>query len=140
MQPLAIALVTLVLGQLGKPLDGNWTASYQGTTYVRLTFTDGATALQGTMSLGPRIHVDTQGNVDSVTEAASMPTRIFDIRWSNGALSFGRDDGPGVDRYEFRLIDATHGELFLILSGEEQRQVAAGQIPLPKPFQLTKTP
>jgi len=107
MRPFAIAFVGLVLGQPGNVLNGNWTANFQGTTYVRLAFAEGATVPQGTMSIGQRIHVDDEGN---------------------------------VDRFEFRLIVANHAELAPILSGEERRQLAAEQIPLPKPFRLTKAP
>ena len=65
MRPFAIALVGLVLGQPGNVLNGNWTANFQGTTYVRLAFAEGATAPQGTMSIAKSIHVDDEGNVDS---------------------------------------------------------------------------
>jgi hypothetical protein len=140
MRPLAIALVGLVLGQPGNVLNGNWTANFQGTTYVRLAFAEGATVPQGTMSIGQSIHVDDEGNVDRVTAASSTPTRMLDIRWNDGVLSFGINDGPDVDKFEFRPIDANHAELAPILSVEERRQLAAEQIPLPKPFRLTKTP
>ena len=100
MRPFAITLVALVLGQPGNVLNGNWTASFQGTTYVRLAFAEGSTVPQGTMSIG---------------------------------------QSPDVDRFEFRLIDANHAEVALIVSGEERRQFAAEQIALPKPFRLTKT-
>jgi hypothetical protein len=140
MRPFAIAFLGLVLGQPGNVPNGNWAANFQGTTYVRLAFVDGATAPQGTMSIGQNINVDDEGNVDSVTAASSTPTRMLDIRWNDGVLSFGINDGPDVNRFEFRLIDAKHAELALIFSGEERRQLAAEQIPVPKPFRLTKTP
>jgi hypothetical protein len=140
MRPLAIAFVGLVLGQPGNVLSGSWTANFQGTTYVRLAFAEGATALQGTMSIGQSIHVDDEGNVDRVTAASFTPNRMLDIRWNDGVLSFGIKDGPDVDRFEFRLIDANRAELAMILSGEERSQAAAGQLPLPKPFRLTRTP
>ena len=140
MRPFAIAIVALVLGQPGNVLNGTWTADFRGTTYVRLVFAEGATVPQGTMSIGPRLHADDDGNVDSVTAASSTPTRMLDIRWSDGVLSFGINDGPDVDRFEFRLIDANHAELSLILSEEEKREAAAEHLPLPKPFPLTKTP
>jgi hypothetical protein len=111
-----------------------------GHTYVRLTFAEGATVPQGTMSIGQSIHVDDEGNVASVTAASSTPTRMLDIRWNDGVLSFGINDGPDVDRFEFRLIDANHAEMAMILSEEERRQAAAERLPLPKPFRLTKTP
>ena len=101
MRPFAIAFVGLVLGQPGNVLNGNWTANFQGTTYVRLAFAEGATAPQGTMSIGQSIHVDDEGNVDRVTAASSTPTRMLDIRWNDGVLLFGVNDGPDVDRFEF---------------------------------------
>ena len=140
MRPFAIAFVGLVLGQPGNVPNGNWTANFQGTTYARLAFAEGATVPQGPMSIGQKIHTDDEGDVDSVTAASSTPTRMLDIRWNDGVLSFGINDGPDVDRFEFRLIDANHAELAPIFSGEEWRQLAAEQIPLPKPFRLTKTP
>jgi hypothetical protein len=140
MRPFAIAFVGLVLGQPGNVLNGNWTASFQGTTYVRLAFAEGATVPEGTMSMAKSIHADDEGNVDSVSAASSTPTRMLDIRWSDGVLSFGIHDGPDVDRFEFRLIDANHAELVMIFSEEERRQAAAEHLPIPKPFRLTKTP
>ena len=141
MRPFAIALVGLALGQPGNVLIGNWTADFQGTTFVRLVCVEGATSPQGTLSIGQRVHVDGEGNVDSVTAASSStPSRMVDVHWNDGVLSFGINDGPDVDRFEFRLIDANHAELAMILSGDERRQAAAEHMPLPKPFQLTKTP
>ena len=70
MRPFAIAFVGLALGQPGNVLNGNWTANFQGTTYVRVAFAEGATAPQGTMSIGKSIHVDDERNVDSVTAAS----------------------------------------------------------------------
>jgi hypothetical protein len=92
------------------------------------------------MSIGQTIDVDDGGNVDRVTAASSTSTRMLDIRWNDGVVSFGINDGPDVNRFEFRMIDANHAELAMILSGEERRQAAAEQMPLPKPFRLTKTP
>src|SRR3954467_12512012 len=103
MRPFALALMGLAVGQPGNVLTGNWTASFQGTTYVRVAFAEGATAPQGTMSIGQGIHVDDERNVDSVTAASSTPTRMVDLRWNDGVLSFGINDGPDVDRFEFRL-------------------------------------
>src|SRR5262245_929184 len=129
MGPFVRAFVGLVLGQPGNVLNGNWTANFQGTTYVRLAFAEGATAPQGTMSIGQSIHVDDEGNVDRVTAASSTPTRMLDMRWNGGVLSFGINDGPDVDRFEFRLIDANHAELTMIFSEEERRQAGVEQLP-----------
>jgi hypothetical protein len=140
MRPFAIAFVGLVLGQPGNVLNGNWTANFQGAPYVRLAFAEGATVPQGTMSIAQRIHADDEGNVDSVIVGSFTPTRMLDLRWNDGVLSFGINDGPDVDRFEFRPIDANHAELVPIFSEEERRQLAAEHIPLPKPIRLTKTP
>jgi hypothetical protein len=140
MRPFAIAFVGLVLGQPGNVLNGNWTANFQGTTYVRLAFAEGATVPQGTMSIAQSIHADDEGNVDSVIVGSFRPTRMLDLRWNDGVLSFGVKDGPDVDRFEFRPIDADHAELAMIFSEEERRQAAAEHLPVPKPFRLTKTP
>jgi hypothetical protein len=140
MRIFAIAFVGLVLGQPGNMLNGNWTANFQGATYVRLAFAEGATVPQGTMSIAQSIHVDDEGNVDSVIVGSSTPTRMVDIRWNEGVLSFGTNDGPDVDRFELRLIDANHAELTPIFSEEERRQFTAEHIPLPKPLRLTKAP
>lgn len=140
MRFLATAFVALVLGQPGDVLNGSWTASFQGTTYLRLTFAGGVTMPQGTMSIADSIHGDDAGNVDNVIVGSFAPTRMLDVGWSDGVLSFSINDGPNVDRFEFRLIDATHAELAMMLSEEERRQAAAEQLPLPKPFRLTKTP
>jgi len=111
MRLLAMAFVGLVLGQPASVLNGNWTASFQGTTYVRVAFAEGAPAPRGTISIGPRIHADDEGNVDSVTPASSTPSRMLDMRWKDGVLSFGINDGPDIDRFVFRMIDANHAEL-----------------------------
>lgn len=138
MRPFTMAFLGLVFGQLGN-VSGNWTANFQGTTYVRLAFAEGATVPQGTISIGQTIHVDPEGNVDSVTAISRAPTRMFDVRWKDGVLSFSVSDGPDVDRFEFRLIDANHAELAMIFTEEERRQSGTDQMPL-KPFPLTKTP
>jgi hypothetical protein len=139
MRSFAIALVGLVLGQPGNVLNGNWTANFQGATYVRVAFAEGAVP-QGTMSIAQSIHADDEGNVDSVTVGSFTPTRMLDLRWNDGVLSFGINDGPDVDRFEFRPIDANHAELSMIFSEQERRQFAAEHLPVPKPFPLTKTP
>jgi hypothetical protein len=140
MRPFAIAFVGLVLGQTGNVLNGNWTANFQGTAYVRLAFAEGATVPQGTMSIAHSIHADDEGNVDSVVVGSFTPAQMLDMRWNDGVLSFGVKDGFDVDRYEFRLIDANHAELAMIFSEEERRVAAAEHFPLLKPFRLTKAP
>ena len=136
MRPLAIAFVGLVLGQAANVLNGNWTANFQGTTYVRLAYAEAGTAPQGTMGIGQSIHVDDEGNVDNVTAASSTPSRMTDIRWNDGVLSFGINDAADVDRFEFRLIDANHAELGPIFSSLSRDFLGQNRpavwIPLPR--------
>jgi hypothetical protein len=91
------------------------------------------------MSIGQSIHVDKAGDVDSATAASSTLTPMLDVRWDGAVLSFGINEGDDIDRFEFRPIDANHAELTLILSQDQRQELAADQIPLPKPFHLTRS-
>ena len=63
---------------------------------MRLTFDEGATVPHGTMSIAQSIHGDAGGNVDNIVVGSFTPTRLLDIRWNDGVLSFGINDGPNV--------------------------------------------
>jgi hypothetical protein len=139
MRLLALAFVTLVLGQPLGPYSGDWTADFHGTTYVRLALKEEAGVPKGAMSIGTSIHVDKSGNLDGVTEAASTLTPILDVRRSGDVLAFSYKTDADVDQFELRLIDANAAELRLILPEEAQQELAADGIPLPKPFRLSKT-
>lgn len=132
----SLALAGLALMQSGT-MSGSWTAEYGGTTYVHLVLESGA-APRGTMSIGRSIHVDEKGNVDGATPAPSALAQMLDVHRSGDVLSFGFNDGDQIDRFEFRLIDANHAELMLIMSEEQRQQLADDRIPLPKPFPLTR--
>ncbi|HEX7140630.1 MAG TPA: hypothetical protein VF219_22450, partial [Vicinamibacterales bacterium] len=80
MRLLALAFVTVVLGQPLGSYSGDWTADFHGTTYVHLALNDKAGAPQGAMSIGKSIHVDGQGNIDGVTEAAPTLRPMLDVR------------------------------------------------------------
>jgi len=140
MRLLALAFVTVVLGQPLGPYSGDWTAALNGTTYLRLTLNDRAGAPQGAMSICKSIQVDGQGNVDRVTEAPSALTPMTDVRRSGNVLSFSYDDGGhDVSKFELRLIDPNTADLTVLLPEEERQQLTAEGIPLPKPFRLAKS-
>ena len=139
MRLLALAFVTVMLGQ-PLPSSGDWTADFHGTTYLRLALNDKAGAPQGAMSIGKSIHVDGQGNVDRVTEAASTLSPMTDVRRSGNVLSFSYEgNGHDVSKFELRLIDTNTAELTLLISEGERKQLAAEGISLPKPFRLAKS-
>jgi hypothetical protein len=133
-------VVAIALAQTGAAVTGDWTATYRGTTYVRLALVDGPAAPQGTISLGQTVHVDEDGNVDNATPPSATATakRITNVRWNGAVLSFAIDDDGDVDTFEFRLIDADHAELQMTFSDEQKLELAGEHIPLPKPFPLTK--
>jgi hypothetical protein len=139
MRPLIVAFVAIALGQSGNSLNGNWAATFQGTTYVRLAVADSAAGPQGTMSIGQSIHVDQEGNVDQVTQASPTLNRMVDVRWNVSVLSFAINTSGDDERFEFRLTDANHAELTPIISEEQRQELAAERIPLPKPFALART-
>lgn len=139
MRLLALTFVTVVLGQPLGPYSGDWTADFHGTTYVRLALSDQAGAPRGEMSIGKDIHVDGQGNLDMVTEAAPTLRPMFDVQRNGDVLSFSCKIDDDVDRFELRLIDTNTAELTLLIPEEERRELAADGIPLPKPFRLAKS-
>ena len=141
MRILALAFLTVTLGQPIGPYGGDWTADFHGTTYVRLVLSDKGGAPQGAMSIGTSLHVDGQGNIDGVSEAASTLTPMLDVRRSGEVLSFSYRSGDNVDvdTFELRLIDSNTAELTLLLPEEARQELAADGIPLPKPFRLAKS-
>lgn len=139
MRLLALAFVTVVLGQPLGPYSGDWTAEFNGTTYVRLALNDKAGAPQGALSIGQSIHVDGQGNVDRVTEAAPTLRPILDVRQNGDVLSFSYENGGDIDKFELRLINTNTAELTVLIPEEARQELAADGIPLPKPFRLAKS-
>ena len=140
MRLLALAFVTVMLGQSPGPFTGDWTADFHGTTYLHLRLNDNAGAPRGAMSIGKSIKVDGQGNVDLVTEAPSTLRPMKDVRRIGNVLSFSyEDDAHDVSQFELRLIDTNTAELTLILPEDERQQLAAEGVSLPKPFRLAKS-
>jgi hypothetical protein len=139
MRLLALAFVTVMVGQPLGSYSGNWTADFHGTTYVRLALRDTAGVPQGAMSIGKSIHVDGQGNLDGVAEAPSTLGPIIDARRNGDVVSFSYENGGDVDKFELRFIDTNTAELRLMLPEEARQELAADGIPLPKPFRLVKS-
>src|SRR5262245_58429050 len=102
MRALALAFVTVMVGQPLGSYSGNWTADFHGTTYVRLALRDTAGGPQGAMSIGRSIHVDAQGNVDEAAEASSTLGPIIDARRNGEVVSFSYESGGDVDKFELR--------------------------------------
>jgi hypothetical protein len=140
MRFLALAFVTVALGQPLGPYSGDWTAEFNGTTYLRLTLHDKDGAPQGAMSMCTSLQIDKQGNVDRVTEAPQTLRPVTDVRLSGNVLSFSHDDGGhDVSPFELRLIDPHTAELTVLLTEEERQGLAAEGVPPPKAFRLVKS-
>lgn len=139
MRFLVLAFAMVTLGQPPGPYSGDWTADFQGTTYVRLALQENAGTPQGTMSIGRTIHVDKQGNVDAVSEAESTLKPMLNVRRSGDVLSFAYPDGDEPTRFELRLIDTNTAELRMLISEEDRQELAADGIPLPRPFRLVRS-
>ena len=140
MRVMALAFVTVMLGQPLGPYSGDWTAQFNGTIYVRLTLNDKAGTPQGAMSICRSIEVDGQGNLDRVTEAPSTLRPMTDVRRNGNVLSFSYDDGgQDVSKFELRLIDPNTADLTVLIPEEELQQLAAEKIGVPKPFRLSKS-
>src|SRR5215831_1107965 len=116
MQLLALAFVTVMLGQPLGLYTGDWTADFNGMTYVRLTLADKAGGPHGAMSIGTTIHVDAQGNIDSITQASSTLKPMLDVSRNGDVLSFScrNGDDSGSDQFELRFIDPNTAELTLL--------------------------
>jgi hypothetical protein len=131
-------ICTTALVQSGAAsLAGQWTATYDGRTFVRLELKPAGDVFTGGLSLG-NIEVDNKGAVSRVAEAPRTLAPIFDVARRDALILFSRKDGESVDRFELKPIDATHAELRLLLSDADRRDLAAIGVPAPKPITLTK--
>jgi hypothetical protein len=139
MRLLALAFAAVTLGQPLGPYSGNWTAEFQGTTYIRVALNDQGGAAHGAMSICSSIHVDGQGSIDRATEAPTSLRPMLDVRRRGDVLSFAFKDNDDVDRFELRFLDVNTAELTLLLSDEARQELAADGIPVPKPFRLAKS-
>jgi hypothetical protein len=116
---------------------GSWTAEFNGRTFIRLELRVVSGALTGSLSTG-ELQVDEQGGIRQVGEAPRSPLPIFDVTHQSATVTFSRKDVHDTDRFEFRVVDDSRGELRLILTDEVRKELAADGIPLPKPIILAR--
>src|SRR5436305_8537172 len=76
-----------------------WTCEYFGRTLARLELQDVNGSVMGRMSIG-YFHVDSDGKLDAVIEAATVFTPIFDVVRRDGVLSFAKLNDGTTDRYD----------------------------------------
>ena len=130
------AVVTVLFGQVTpQSFVGTWAAEFKGVTYARLELQNESGSISGRVSLGG-IHVTNDGTVDEVSFPATNWTPVFDVRLSNGVLTFARKDGDDIDRFELRLL-GSDAELTLVFTADDRERLAQEDVPLPKPFRLT---
>lgn len=118
-------------------ITGSWTAEFNGRTFIRLELRIASAALTGSISTGD-LEVDEQGGIRKVEEAPRNPSPIFDVTRQSDTVTFSRKDSRDTDRFEFRVVDDSRGELRIIFTDEVRKELAADGIPLPKPIVLTR--
>jgi hypothetical protein len=121
----------------GNTAVGSWSAELEGHSYVRLELHSAAGKLSGTLAVFD-IQVDDQGGVRSVGELPHDAIPIFDVSQQGSTVTFSRKDEDDTDRFEFRLIDSTHGELRFLMAEDFRAELSANGIATPKPFLLTR--
>ena len=134
-----LTLTALLAGQpANQPIDGSWTATFEGRTFIRLEIKTVNAALGGGISLG-NIELDPQGVVRRVEVARPNLTPIFDVKRTAASVTFSIREGGGTDHFELRLLEKGDAELHFVLSDEDRKELKTEGVPLPKPIRLTKT-
>ena len=135
---LAAALTLVPLTQADTPsVVGSWAAEFKGQTFIRLDLRLSSGALAGSLRTGD-IEVDEQGSLRRVGTLPSDPKPLFDFTQTAAAVTFSRKDGEHTDRFEFRALDRTRGELRLLFTEEMRKELAAEGIAVPKPIVMTR--
>ena len=122
---------------------GIWTASFSGTTYVRLELKQANGTMAGTISLGD-IGLDPQGAVNRATPYPQKPRTLFDVKPTATGLAFSCKDTGDTDRFEMRVnFNGSAGangtaELHVVLSDDMRQELKEEGIPGMKPFPLRK--
>jgi hypothetical protein len=134
-----VALMTAVSGsQTGSAaIPGLWTAQFEGQTFIRLELASANGTMTGSISLG-NIEVDERGALRRVDAATGGQTPIFDVTLRDSVLTFSVKESSDTDRFEFRLLEAGHGELAFLLNDANREELAASGIPVPRPVALAK--
>jgi hypothetical protein len=123
--------------QSNAPFAGTWTADHQGKPLVRLELQTKEGAVSGWIQLAD-IHVDAQGNVDTVTSGLSERAPIADVVVRGLTIAFARHDGDDVDPFELTVTDDGRAELRFVPPEALRAELAADGVAVPKPFRLTR--
>jgi hypothetical protein len=138
---LFVALIASTLGQSPdvQPFAGRWAADHDGLPVVRLDLRMNAGTLNGWVQLAD-IHLDAQGEVETVQSGLSTASTLIDITPRSGALAFSRRDGNDIDHFEMRVLDDHAAELRWLPSDADRRELVDSGVPngIPKPIRLTK--
>ena len=116
--------------------EGNWTAEFEGVTFVRFEIGVANGKPGGRISLG-NIEVNADGGLRSASAAPAHLKEIFDVAVRGAVVSFSHKDSHDIDRFEIRQA-GDHAELWFLLSDETRKELAAAGIPVPKPITLKK--
>jgi hypothetical protein len=134
---MAVAITALSAGQPASgPIDGSWTAEFEGRTFIRLDIKTVNGAIAGGLSLG-NIEVDPQGVVSRADVAPLKLTPIFNATMKGSTLTFFRKDDHDTDQFELRWLENGVVELRFILNDDDRKELAASGVPPPKPIRLT---
>ena len=135
-----LALTVLLAAQpTNQPIDGSWTATFEGRTFIKLEIKTVNGALGGGISLG-NIELDAKGVVRRVEVARPSLTPIFDVKRKASSVTFSIKEGEGTDHFELRLLAKGDAELHFVLTDEDRRELKSEGVPLPKPIRLTRAP
>jgi hypothetical protein len=135
---LAAALAAVQIPQTSSSPAGVWAAAFNGTTFVRLELHDEGATLAGRIATSP-IQVDEKGDLRHVAELSSEARAIFDVKRHGTVVTFSaKDSDDDTNNFEFRMLDSARAELKWIPSKAFRAELAANDIPVPKPFVLTR--
>ena len=136
---LVAAILASTLGQAGgQPFVGQWAAEQNGRPVVRLELRVTNGALGGSIQLAD-IHVDGNGNVETVLSDLSPASALVDVVAQTKTVVFARRDGNDIDQFEMTLTDDASAELRFVPTAAVLRELADDGIPMPRPIRLTRT-
>lgn len=117
-------------------LVGTWTATFKGTTFMRLRFAKRAGKLTATLSNG-QVILDSQGNISSVKVMPGVQkVKVEKMEGNTVYLRQGTKEKPL--RFAFRLQDKTHAKLEILHPKPALFNPSAPAVTAPKPISLVK--
>jgi hypothetical protein len=138
MLALVAALYGAAIGQSGAPsIAGTWTAQLEGRTFIRLELAGANGAVKGGIALG-NFELDKTGVVRKAADPPRDLRPISDVTQRQSVTSFLVAGTDEPDRFEFKLIDADHAELTLLIADDDREELAEMGIPVPRPIPLTR--